>query len=105
MPRMKVVNGRKVRDYSQQREYNATPEATAKRVANNQARREAARQGKVKVGDGKDVDHKRPLSKGGSNSASNLRVVPKSVNRSFARNSDSSVKSQTSKKEKSRGKR
>ena len=33
MPRMK--NGK--RDYSQQRQYNATPEATAKRVANNAA--------------------------------------------------------------------
>lgn len=95
MPRMK--NGK--RDYSQQREYNASPEATAKRVANNAARRQAMAEGKAKVGDGKDVDHKKPLSKGGSNTSSNLRVVPASVNRSFARNSDSSLKSQTSKRE------
>ena len=99
MPRMKVVNGRKVRDYSQQREYNATPTATAKRVANNEARRAAIRAGKAKVGDNTDVDHKKPLSKGGSTAASNLRVVPRSANRSFARNADSSLKSQTSKKE------
>lgn len=102
---MKVVNGRKVRDYSQQRQYNASPEATAKRVANNQARQEAIREGKAKVGDGTDVDHKRPLSKGGSNDKSNLRVVASGTNRSFARNSDSSLKSQTSKKEKRNGKR
>lgn len=95
MPRMK--NGK--RDYSQQRKYNATPEATAKRVANNAARRQAIAQGKARVGDGTDVDHKTPLSKGGTNSKSNLRVVKASTNRSFARNSDSSVKSQTSKRE------
>ena len=106
MPRMKVVNGRKVRDYSQQRQYNASPEATAKRVANNSARQEAIREGKAKVGDGTDVDHKRPLSRGGSNSKDNLRVVSSSSNRSFARNSDSSIKSQTSERErKRRGKR
>ncbi len=99
MPRMKVVNGQKVRDYSQQRQYNATPEATSKRVANNQARATAIKAGKARVGDGKDVDHKQPLSKGGTNSTSNLRVVPASKNRSFSRNSDSSLKSQTSKRE------
>lgn len=55
--------------------------------------------GKVHKGDGKDVDHKTPLSKGGSTNRSNLRVVPASVNRSFSRNSDSSIRSQRSKRE------
>ena len=32
------------------------------------------------------VDHKRPLSQGGSNSASNLRAIPKEQNESFKRN-------------------
>jgi hypothetical protein len=95
MPRMK--NGK--RDYSQQRQYNATPAATAKRVANNKARRGAIKSGKASVGDGTDVDHKTPLSKGGSNSPSNLRVVSRSSNRSFSRNADSTLKSQTSKRE------
>ena len=95
MPRMK--NGK--RDYSQQRVYNATPTATAKRVKNNQARATAIDSGKARVGDGKDVDHKKPLSKGGDNSAGNLRVVDKSKNRSFARTSTSKLKSQTSKRE------
>ena len=99
MPKMKVVNGKKVRDYSQQRQYNATPQATAKRVENNSARKSLIKDGKAHVGDGKDVDHIRPLSKGGSNSKSNLRVVPASTNRSFARTSTSALKSQTSKKE------
>jgi len=95
MPRMK--NGK--RDYSQQRVYNASPEATAKRVKNNEARQSALKSGKARVGDGTDVDHKKPLSKGGSNSSSNLRVVPASENRSFARTSSSGLKSQTSKRE------
>jgi len=105
MPKMKVVNGKKVRDYSQQREYNATPQATAKRVANNTARKELIKTGKVSVGDGKDVDHIRPLSKGGAKTAkSNLRVVPASTNRSFSRTSSSGLKSQTSKRERARKK-
>lgn len=99
MPKMKVVGGRKVRDYSNQAKYNASPEATAKRVKNNQARAAAIKSGKASVGDGKDVDHKKPLSKGGSNAASNLRVVDRSENRSFARTSSSGLKSQTSKRE------
>lgn len=103
MPRVKTVikNGKatKVRDYSQQREYNATPAATAKRVKNNAARRAAISSGKAKVGDGTNVDHVTPLSKGGTNKKSNLRVVSESKNKSFARNSDSSLKSQTSKRE------
>jgi len=41
---------------------------------------------------GKDIDHKKPLSKGGTNSASNLRLVQPKTNRSFKRNPDSSVK-------------
>ena len=41
---------------------------------------------------GKDVDHKRPLSKGGSNAKSNLRAVAPSTNRSVKRNKDGSLK-------------
>lgn len=66
-----------------QREYNAKPENVAKRVANNAARREAIKEGRAKVGDGKDVDHKKPLDKGGTNAKSNLRVVDRSENRGW----------------------
>jgi hypothetical protein len=44
---------------------------------------------------GKDIDHIKPLSKGGTNTPSNLRVVSKSANRSFPRNSDRSLKKNT----------
>ena len=41
---------------------------------------------------GKDIDHKKPLSKGGSNDRDNLRLTSRKANRSFARNSDGSIK-------------
>lgn len=41
---------------------------------------------------GKDIDHKKPISKGGTNSLSNLILKQPSQNRSFSRNSDGSVK-------------
>lgn len=66
-----------------QKAYNARPEQTDKRVANNAARRDAIEDGKAKVGDGKDVDHKKPLDKGGSNAPGNLRVIPASDNRGW----------------------
>jgi hypothetical protein len=42
--------------------------------------------------DGKDIDHKVPLSKGGGDGASNLRLRAPGSNRSFSRNSDHTVK-------------
>ena len=45
--------------------YNKKPKVQAKRVANNKARREAIKEGRVKKGDGKHIDHKVPLDKGG----------------------------------------
>lgn len=41
---------------------------------------------------GKDIDHIIALSKGGTNSPKNLRLVKPSTNRSFSRNKDSSMK-------------
>jgi len=52
----------------------------------------------VAKGDGNDVDHKKPISKGGANSKSNLRVVAGNKNKSFSRNSDGSVKRNSPKK-------
>ena len=56
------------------------------------------RAGLVKKGDGKHVDHKKPLSKGGTNKRSNLRVKDGKKNSSFARNSDGSIKRKKKKK-------
>lgn len=76
------------RDYKREyREYQGTEEQKTNRAKRNAARREMIREGRAHKGDGKDVDHKRALINGGSNSDSNLRVVSQKVNRGFRRDS------------------
>ena len=71
-----------MRDYKKEyRDYHGKPEQIANRAARNHARLEATKAGKTHKGDGKEVDHIKPLSKGGSNAASNTRVVSRSTNR------------------------
>jgi hypothetical protein len=63
--------------------YNARPEQVKKREMRNQARAELAKDGKVKKGDGKDVDHKKMLDGNGTNAKGNLRVVDQTTNRGW----------------------
>ena len=63
--------------------YNARPEQVNNREKRNAARAELMRDGKVKKGDGKDVDHKKMLDGNGTNSKSNLRVVDQTTNRGW----------------------
>ena len=63
--------------------YGARPEQKDARAQRNAARREAEREGKAHKGDGKDVDHKTPIRKGGTNADSNTRVVDKEDNRGW----------------------
>jgi len=87
------------RDYKREYEsYQGTDEQKKNRAKRNAARRKLAREGKVSKGDGKDVDHKTPISKGGGNGKSNLRVVAGDKNKSFSRNADRSVKKNAPKK-------
>ena len=72
--------------------YDGTDAVKKKRAERNKARRIMESKGLVHKGDGKDVDHKQPLSKGGSTVISNLRVKSASANRSYARNKDGSIK-------------
>lgn len=65
--------------------YNKLPDVQAKRVENNRERRKAIKEGKVKVGDGKQIDHKKPLDKGGSKGTSNTRVVSAAANKGWRR--------------------
>jgi hypothetical protein len=93
-----MTNGK--RDYKKEYEkYHGTAKQLKNRAKRNGARRVMAKAGKVSKGDGKDVDHKRPLSKGGGNTLMNLFVKSKGENRSFSRNKDSTIKSQRSKRE------
>lgn len=72
-----------------QKAYNARPEEVAKRVKNNAARREMMRQGRAKVGDGKDVAHKTSLEAGGGNAPGNLAVESRTKNRGWRKGSGS----------------
>jgi 5-methylcytosine-specific restriction endonuclease McrA len=72
-----------MRDYKKEYERDhSSRSAKTNRAARNQARRVMKREGRVSKGDGREVDHKRPLSKGGSNGRFNLRVVNRRTNRS-----------------------
>lgn len=94
-----MTNGK--RDYKKEyAKYHSQPEQIKNRSERTTLRRQANAAGVTHKGDGKDLDHIKPLSKGGSNTMANARVVPKSVNRSFSRNANGSLKSQTSKREK-----
>ena len=73
---------KKKRDYKKEyAEYHAKPQQIKNRVKRNQARATAEEEGKVAKGDGKEVDHIKPLSKGGSNTKKNTRVVSMKTNR------------------------
>ena len=93
------------RDYQQEKVTDRARGGIKKRAERNAARAAMMKAGKVHKGDGKDVDHARPLGKGGSTSPSNLRVTSAKSNRSFKRNSHGGIVSQTSKKEARRGRR
>lgn len=67
------------------RAYAARPEQVRKRAQRNAARRAMEKAGAVHKGDGKDVDHKQRIAKGGTNKAANLRAVPKGQNRGWRR--------------------
>jgi len=56
--------------------------------------------GKITDVKGEDIDHKIPLSKGGTNSPSNLESKSPHKNRSFYRNSDHTIKVNKPKKKK-----
>ena len=67
------------RNYAKEyRDYHGTPKQKRNRAKRNKARRELG----LKVGDSREVDHKKPLSRGGSNGRSNLRIVSRRTNRS-----------------------
>lgn len=68
----------KKRDYKKEyANFHSKPAQKKARAARNKARRVMG----LKVGDKREVDHKKPLSKGGSNSKANLRVVSRKTNR------------------------
>lgn len=72
-----------VRDYKMEyRNYHGKAKQRKERAERTRAREQLIKKGRVKRGDGKDIDHKKPLRSGGSNGINNLRVRDKSENRS-----------------------
>ena len=70
----------KKRDYKKEyREYHGKPEQIRRRAGRVKARRIMEKAGKVRKGDGKDVDHKDRNPN--NNSRGNLRVSSKKSNR------------------------
>lgn len=71
------------RNYKSEYEnFHGKPEEIKKRAERVKARRMMEKTGAVTKGDGKDVDHKKPLRSGGTTTKSNLRVRSRSANRS-----------------------
>lgn len=93
------------RNYQRENKYKAQPEQIKARVERNKARAIMEKAGKVHKGDGLEVDHIVPLSKGGKNVLSNLRVVTASENDSFKRNSKRQLVSQISDRERAKGRK
>lgn len=80
------------KEWKQQKERDEKPA----RAARQRARYALDKKGVDRTG--KDIDHAIPLSKGGTNAPSNLRLKSPTKNRSFSRNSDHTVKRNKPKK-------
>lgn len=90
------------RNYKQEyANYDGTEKVKKKRAERNRARRIMEEKGLAHKGDGKDVHHKKALSKGGSYK-DGLSVVSASANRSFDRDSKQRIVSETSPRERKR---
>lgn len=68
------------RDYEKENRWQNTPAQVKRRMARNRARAKAMREGKVKKGDGKEVDHLGSNRKGDLDKRK-TRVVSRHANR------------------------
>ena len=72
-----------MRNYKQEyANYDGTEAVKKKRAQRNKARRMLEAKGVVKKGDGKDVDHVKPIRSGGTTTINNLRMRSRGSNRS-----------------------
>lgn len=79
-----MAKARSKRNYKKEyKKYGASATQRKQRGQRNKARALLG----LKVGDPREVDHKVPLSKGGSNKKSNLRAVSRATNRKKGRKS------------------
>ena len=74
------------RDYKQEyKDFHGKPEQVAKRGERVKARRIMEKEGVASKGDGKDVDHIKPLKSGGTSARGNLRMRSIAANRASSK--------------------
>jgi hypothetical protein len=81
MPRKGEFKAGASADTIRQRKYNSKPSSKKDRASRNAARSEAMKAGKVRKGDGKDIDHKNSNPR--DNRKSNTQVMSASKNRAL----------------------
>lgn len=87
-----------VRDYDREYELQKKRGESGTGSNSDNAKRKRLRRKALKLGmvkKGQDLDHKKSLSMGGSNTLKNARAATPHDNRSFPRNKDGSMKSNT----------
>ena len=94
-----MTNGK--RDYKKELrwEHKSKPNRVKDRAQRNSARAAVKKKMGAAAIKGKDVGHKKAVSKGGKNGLANLFIQNPGANRSFSRNKDGSMKSEKSKRE------
>lgn len=70
-----------LRDYKKEAKYQSKPALKKYRAELGKARTKLEKAGKVRKGDGKELDHKKMRAEGGSNDMSNIQVVSRHKNR------------------------
>ena len=81
MPKKGQFKSGATADSVRQRKYNSKPASKLDRASRNSARSEAEKDGKVRKGDGKDIDHKDSNPR--NNKKGNTQVMSKSMNRAM----------------------
>jgi hypothetical protein len=81
MPKKGEYSSTATADSKRQRKYNSKPSSKKDRASRNAARSEAMKAGKVRKGDGKDIDHSNSNPR--DNSKGNLKVMSRSKNRAM----------------------
>ncbi len=88
---MYILESMAPRNYKKEyKNYHKRPKQKKRRAQRNAARSKMTKAGKVRKGDGKDVDHKNRNT--ADNRRKNLRVTSKTKNRSFPRKAKAPVR-------------
>ena len=84
MPKRGQYDPNATADSIRQRKYNSKPSSKKDRASRNAARAQAMKDGKVRKGDGKDIDHKNSNPR--DNRKGNTQVMSASKNRAMNQN-------------------